>query len=75
MKFVMSLKKAQPVESEEGVLTKLGMKIAHQYASTWVNQGMRDLSLERKYPDLAGLFYDIRIDAELAREHAIPPKK
>jgi len=73
MRFVVDLKKAQPVESEEGVLTKLGMKVAHQYAVDWV-RGNRNLELEREYPELSGLFFDIRIDTELAREHAIPMK-
>lgn len=72
MKYVIDLKKAQPVQSEDGVLTNLGMRIAHEYASAWVQRGVRNLELERKYPELVGLFYDIRIDATLAREHAIP---
>jgi hypothetical protein len=67
----MDMKKANPTESEEGVLTKFGMRVAQQYASGWVS-GIRKLELERKFPELAGLFYDIRIDTELAREHAIP---
>ncbi len=71
MQYVMDLKKANPVESEEGLLTKFGMRVAHQYARAWVS-GIRQLDLERKFPELAGLFYDIRIDTELAREHAIP---
>lgn len=73
MKYVVDLKKAQPTESEEGVLTRLGMQVAHQYAIDWV-KGVRNLELERKHSELSGLFYDIRIDAKLAREHAIPLK-
>jgi len=69
--FVMDLKKAQPVQSEEGVLTRSGMRVANQYAKSWVG-GQRTLKLEREYPELAGLFYDIRVDSDLAREHAIP---
>jgi len=57
------------LEDEEGLLTPLGMKVAHKYASAWVS-GSRDLSVERKYPELAGLFYDIRNDEALAQEHA-----
>jgi hypothetical protein len=72
MRYVMDFQKARPVESEEGLLTPLGMKIAHQYAVAWVNENKRDLALEREYPSLIGLFYDIRVDSELAREHAIP---
>lgn len=73
MRYVVDLKKAQPTESEEGVLTKLGMQVAHEYATEWV-RGVRNLELERKHPELSGLFYDIRIDTKLAREHAIPLK-
>lgn len=72
MKFVVDLKKAQPTETEEGLLTSRGMALAHKYAKQWVTENKRDLALEREYPELSGLFYDIRIDPELAREHAIP---
>lgn len=69
---VIDLKKAQPTENKDGELTRYGMRVAHQYAKKWVRQSTRDLVLERKHPELSGLFYDIRIDAALAREHAIP---
>jgi len=72
MKYVVDLKKAQPTENAEGLLTSLGMRLAHAYASKWVNENKRDLDLERRYPELSGLFWDIRVDPELAREHAIP---
>jgi hypothetical protein len=71
MRYVVDFQKARPVESEEGILTPLGMKIAHEYAKLWVSEGSRDLNLEREYPTLSGLFYDIRVDSDLAREHAI----
>jgi hypothetical protein len=71
MRYVMDLQKARPVESEEGLLTPLGMQVAHEYAKTWVNENARNLKLEREYPTLAGLFWDLRTDSELAREHAI----
>jgi len=72
MKFVMDLKKANPVETPDGELTRRGMDIAHEYAQAWVDRNLRDLNLERQYPELEGLFYDIRVDPTLAREHAIP---
>jgi hypothetical protein len=70
MLFLLNLKKAQPTESDDGVLTRTGMRIAHQYAKLWVAKGARDLNLERQHPELAGLFFDIRSDSQLAREHA-----
>lgn len=69
--FILDLKKAQPTETGDGVLTKLGMQVAHEYARDWV-AGTRNLALERQYSELIGLFYDIRVDSELAREHSIP---
>jgi hypothetical protein len=69
---VIDLKKARPTETKDGELTRYGMVVAHKYAKFWIERASRDLELERKHPELAGLFYDIRIDAELAREHAIP---
>lgn len=71
MRYVMDLKKANPVENDDGLLTRLGMKVANQYAKDWL-RGIRNLELERQYGELAGLFYDIRIDSELARNHAVP---
>ncbi|MCK5641128.1 MAG: hypothetical protein KAJ19_10035 [Gammaproteobacteria bacterium] len=70
--FVVDLKKAQPTETADGLLTHLGMTVIHKYAVRWLSQGERDLDVERKYPELAGLFYDVRIDLALAREHAVP---
>lgn len=68
-------KKAQSVEDEDGVLTPAGMAVAHQYAVRWRTKQQRAMDLERQYPQLAGLFYDIRQDSELAAEHAIPMEK
>lgn len=72
MKHVVDLKKAVTVENDEGELTKMGMQIAHKYAAQWCNGFIRDLNLERQYPELGGLFCDIRTDPELAIHHAIP---
>lgn len=71
-RFVVDFQKARVTETEDGLLTSLGMQLAHRYALRWVNDNARDLELEREYPELAGLFYDIRVDPELAREHALP---
>ena len=69
--FFLDLKKANPqVEDEDGVLTSLGMSVANSYASSWI-QGNRDLTLERQYPELVGLFYDLRNDRVLAVEHSL----
>ena len=70
--FVMPLNKALPVEDKEGVLTPKGMEVAQRYAEGWVKRKYRDVTLEREYPELVGLFYDIRNDVALAEEHAIP---
>jgi hypothetical protein len=72
MKYV--LKKANPVETPDGELTRRGMEVAHEYAVAWIERNVRDLNLERMHPELEGLFYDIRVDTALAREHAIPFK-
>lgn len=72
MKFVMPLVKAlsKPTEDSEGLLTAYGMSVAHLYAQAWVERGVRALDLERQHPELAGLFWDIRVDPQLARAHA-----
>ena len=72
MKYTMNLRKANPVETEDGELTRRGMEVAPDYAVAWIQKNKRDLNLERLYPELEGLFYDIRADAALAREHSIP---
>jgi chloramphenicol 3-O-phosphotransferase len=64
-----------PVEDADGVLTRAGMDVAHQYALQWRTKQTRNVQLEAQYPELIGLFYDIRNDAELAAEHAIPFQK
>lgn len=53
-------------------ITSAGIRAAEQYATRWVQDAVRDLDLERAHPDLVGLFYDIRIDPELARVYASP---
>lgn len=75
MKYIMDLRKANPVETPDGELTRRGMDIAHDYAVAWIELNTRDLNLERMHPELEGLFYDIRVDPALAREHAIPFQK
>ena len=72
MKYTMDMRKANPVETEDGELTQRGMEVAHAYAIAWVDRNTRDLAAERMFPELGGLFYDIRVDPALAREHAIP---
>lgn len=64
--------KAMATEDSEGFLTTRGLRIAQRYASRWLRDRVRDLELERDFPEMLGLFYDIRADAALAREHAIP---
>ena len=70
--FVMPLSKALPVEDKDGVLTQRGMETAQKYAAQWVHYRYRDVQLERQFPELVGLFYDIRMDPALARQHATP---
>lgn len=64
------LKTVGELEDDEGLLTERGMQVAHAYAHAWVG-GDRDYELEKRYPALAGLFYDLRVDDALAREHAL----
>ena len=72
MRLTLDLQKSDPVEDADGMLSKRGMHVAHQYAREWLRGGSRDLSLERQFPELGGLFYDIRTDIDLARMHATP---
>ena len=72
MKFTLQKAQANPTETPDGELTRRGMDLAHAYAVKWIERNVRDLQAERDYPELAGLFYDIRVDTALAREHAIP---
>lgn len=67
------MKAAAPdaTEDEDGVLTSLGFQLAEAYAEQWL-QGSRDLASETQHPELAGLFYDIRSDAELAHRYGDP---
>jgi hypothetical protein len=66
---VLYLQKANPTQDEDGVLTRLGMILCQKYAQKWL-KGERDVDAERQYPDLVPAFYDIRHDAEYARQHA-----
>lgn len=65
------LDEPNPLEDADGVLTRSGMEVMHRYARTWVG-GQRDVELEKRYPSMAGPFYDVRVDPSLAREHALP---
>ena len=66
------LEKALTTTKDDGMLTDHGMMVAEKYAQVWVGTSSRNLETEREYPELAGLFYDIRTDPELARTHATP---
>lgn len=73
MKFTLE-KSGLVVDDSDGVLTSFGMSVAQTYAEQWVT-GKRDTLLEGTYPTLRGLFYDIRNDHDLARDHALPLAK
>ena len=60
----------QATEDSDGVLTDFGMQLSHQYAVAYLG-GDRMHELESGYPELAGVFYDIRNDRALAEEHAL----
>lgn len=62
-------KSATAVYDEEGLLTLLGRSVVARYAVQWVG-GVRAVQLEREFPELGDLFYDLRLDSELARRHA-----
>lgn len=64
-----ALEKAAKLVDEDGILTSTGQAVAAQYAKKWV-KGTRDIAMEREFPDLQDLFYDIRVDSTLARRHA-----
>lgn len=71
----LTLKKAMSddnVEDGDGLLTPKGVQVVTQYARTWLASSTRDLALERAHPDLTGLFYDVRSDADLCRRYAAP---
>ncbi len=65
-----SIQKAETLEDEDGLLTKRGLEIVHDYAKQWLS-GVRSLEMERQYPELVDLFTDIRLDPDLAKEHGI----
>lgn len=68
MRFII---KGGELENPDGSFTSRALAILEDYARSWI-EGRRDLEAERKYPDLVGTFYDIRVDPEYAREHATP---
>jgi hypothetical protein len=59
----------QVTEDADGMLTPYGFEVATRYASRWLAESLRDLTLERAHPELTGLFYDIRSDVELAHRY------
>ena len=70
MKYVMT-PQTEKTEDADGLLTKRGMAVAHEYAVGWVTRSIRNLNLEREHPELLGLFYDIRADPGYASQHAV----
>lgn len=72
MKHIIPQGKLQPLVDPEGMLTRRGMQIAHEYAVTWVDRTTRNLKLERDHPELADVFYDIRADRTMAQIHYLP---
>jgi hypothetical protein len=71
IQITVELSKALATENDDGSFTPQGMKVLGDYARAWV-AGKRDLLIEGANPELAGTFYDIRIDGELAQQHALP---
>lgn len=71
-KLTMDPKKVRPTETPDGELTEYGLAVAYQYASIWIDGWVRDLDMERAYPELEHLFQDIRVDPELCTYHAMP---
>ena len=69
---ILDLDKAQPTETPDGELTKYGLNVAHTYAKKWCRNFTRDLDLERQFPEMEGVFQDIRVDMEYAANHALP---
>ncbi len=72
IRYVIDLEKAKPTETEDGELTEFGMKVLHAYALRYVKTFERDLVIERRFPELAGTFQDVRTDPEYAFNHAQP---
>jgi hypothetical protein len=64
--------KSHATENPDGTLTRYGMERVHLYAVKWVEHAVRDLTLEREFPELTGSFYDVRASPSYAREQAIP---
>lgn len=54
---------------DDGIFTKLGVEVMTRYSNGW-RAGVRDLELERQYPELTGSFYDVRADPDYARRWA-----
>lgn len=67
---VFTLAKAQAALTDaDGMFTALAATKLTAYANAWL-KGTRDLVLERTYAELAGSFYDIRVDSDYARRWA-----
>jgi len=67
--YAEALEKGSKLTDGEGMLTDAGQAVAAQYAKQWL-QGVRAVAMEREFPELQDLFYDIRVDSSLARRHA-----
>lgn len=67
---IFTLSKAQAALTDaDGMFTALAAEKLTAYANAWL-KGARDLVLERQYAELAGSFYDIRVDSDYARRWA-----
>lgn len=75
MKHVIFQSTLSPLIDPEGMLTRSGMRIAHDYAVDWVDRSVRNLKLERAHPEMADTFYDIRADRTVAHIHYLPETK
>jgi hypothetical protein len=75
MKHVIFQDKLLALIDADGMLTRQGMRIAHDYAVDWVDRTVRNLSLERAHPEMADTFYDIRADRSVAHIHYLPETK
>jgi predicted ABC-type ATPase len=68
MRYVL-LKAKSPMEDSDGALTPAGIQTVNRYAQDWVARHARNMDLELRYPELKGVFYDVRHDPALAQEY------
>jgi len=69
MRYLLAKSSPPAVEDVDGALTAAGIKLVTRYAEQWVGRRARDMSLEGQYPELRGVFFDVRHDPELAKEY------